>query len=133
MIAPLLVPQSSDEMVQGHRITSLLLYRATAEGKLLPLGPRVLLRAIWEEEAHTTSQALRSSMKLHIQDAIAFEVVAVGAGVPVDVAVGDVVLNVSISGERVNVKDDSAPYLIVHCDDLAGRISAVDLQALLAP
>lgn len=116
----------------GHGITGLLLQAAAADGKLKPAGPRMMLQAIWEEQARKFDSELMASVKLNIADAIAFRVVAISDEVPTGrFAVGDVVLNVSISGERVDSKDDGSPYLIVHHEDVAAVIPAADLDALL--
>jgi len=102
----------------GHGITGALLQTAAAEGLLVPSGPRLLLKAIWSEQAHKFSSDLMASVKLNIADAIAFEVRAINPEVPAGkFAVGDVVLNVSISGERVDSRDDGSPFLIVHHED----------------
>ena len=47
------------------------------------------------------------------------------------VHVGDIVLNVSISGERVDSRDDGSPYLIVHHEDVAASLPKEQLAALL--
>lgn len=119
-------------MNAGHGITGLLLQKAAAEGKLKPSGPRILLQAIWEEQSRKFDSDLMSSVKLNIADAVAFSVVAVSPEVPVGkFTVGDIVLNISISGERVDSKDDGSPYLIVHHEDVAAVLSAADLDALI--
>lgn len=119
-------------MNAGHGITGLLLQKAAAEGKLKPSGPRILLQAIWEEQSRKFDSDLMSSVKLNIADAVAFSVVAVNPEVPAGkFAVGDIVLNISISGERVDSKDDGSPYLIVHHEDVAAVLSAADLDALI--
>lgn len=117
----------------GHGITGLLLQRAAAEGALKPSGRRLLLKAIWEEQSRKFDSDLMSSVKLNIADAVAFEVVAVSHEVPAGkFNVGDIVLNVSISGERVDSKDDGSPYMIVHYEDVAAVLSADALSDLLS-
>lgn len=119
-------------MNAGHGITGLLLQSAAAEGKLKPSGPRILLKAIWEEQARKFDSELMASVKLNIADAVAFEVIAVSDEVPAGkFSVGDVVLNISISGERVDSKDDGSPFLIVHHEDVAAVLPAADLNALM--
>ena len=119
-------------MNAGHGITGALLQTAAAEGLLVPSGPRLLLKAIWSEQAHKFSSDLMASVKLNIADAIAFEVRAINPEVPAGkFAVGDVVLNVSISGERVDSRDDGSPFLIVHHEDVAAVVSASSIEALL--
>ena len=116
----------------GHGITGLLLQTAAAEGKLKPSGPRLLLQAIWEEQARKFDSDLMASVKLNIDDAVAFRIVSISDDVPAGkFAIGDIVLNISISGERVDSKDDGSPYLIVHHEDVAARVSEEDLGALL--
>lgn len=118
----------------GHGITGLLLQRAAAEGALLPSGPRVLLEAIWEEHARKFDSELARSVRLQIQDAIAFRVMSISPEVPADkFEVGDIVINVSISGERVDSKDDTSPYLIVHHEDIAAVIPVESLDKMLSP
>lgn len=119
-------------MNAGHGITGALLQNAAAEGALVPCGPRLLLRAIWAEQAHKFNSDLMASVKLNIADAIAFEVLSISPEVPAGkFHVGDVVLNVSISGERVDSRDDSSPYLIVHHEDVAASLPKEQLAALL--
>jgi co-chaperonin GroES (HSP10) len=116
----------------GHGITGTTLQNAAAEGILRPAGPRLLLEAIWEEQAGRVSSDLMASVKLNIADAIAFRVVSISPEVPADkFAVGDIVLNVSISGERVNSRNDESPYLIVHHEDVAAVVPADAMTALL--
>mgnify|MGYP003343682003 CR=1 FL=1 len=116
----------------GHGITGLLLQKAAAEGKLKPSGPRLLLQAIWEEQSRKFDSDLMASVKLNIADAVAFHVVAISDEVPAGkFSVGDLVLNISISGERVDSKDDGSPYLIVHHEDVAAVLPAADLDALI--
>lgn len=118
-------------MTIGHGITGSTLQNAAAEGILRPAGPRLLLEAIWEEQAGRVSSDLMASVKLHIADAIAFRVLSISPEVPAGkFAVGDIVLNVSISGERVNARNDESPYLIVHHEDVAAVVAA-DALALL--
>lgn len=116
----------------GHGITGLLLQAAAAEGKLKPSGPRILLQAIWEEQARKFSSDLMASVKLNIADAVAFRVIAISDEVPAGkFKPNDIVLNISISGERVDSKDDGSPYLIVHHEDVAAVVSEEDVEALL--
>jgi co-chaperonin GroES (HSP10) len=118
----------------GHGITGLLLQRAAAEGALQPSGPRVLLEAIWEEHARKFDSELARSVRLQIQDAIAFRIIAISPEViERGFRVGDIVINVSISGERVDSKDDTSPYLIVHHEDIAAVIPAESLHGMLLP
>ena len=116
----------------GHGITGMLLQNAAAEGKLRPSGPRIMLQAIWEEQARKFSSDLMASVKLNIADAVAFRVINIGDEVPAGkFKVGDIALNISISGERVDSKDDGSPYLIVHHEDVAAVVSADDVESLL--
>lgn len=116
----------------GHGITGATLQNAAAEGVLRPAGPRLLLEAIWEEQAGRVSSDLMASVKLNIADAIAFKVLSVSSEVPAGkFEVGDIVLNISISGERVDSRNDGSPYLIVHHEDVAAVVSAADLAALM--
>lgn len=116
----------------GHGITGTTLQNAAAEGILRPAGPRLLLEAIWEEQAGRVSSDLMASVKLNIADAVAFRVLSISPEVPAGkFQVGDIVLNVSISGERVNSRNDESPYLIVHHEDIAAVVPADSLAALL--
>jgi hypothetical protein len=116
----------------GHGITGTTLQNAAAEGILRPAGPRLLLEAIWEEQAGRVSSDLMASVKLNIADAVAFRVLSISPEVPVGkFQVGDIVLNVSISGERVNSRNDESPYLIVHHEDVAAVVPADAMTALL--
>lgn len=119
-------------MTIGHGITGATLQNAAAEGILRPAGPRLLLEAIWEEQAGRVSSDLMASVKLNIADAVAFKVLSISPEVPAGkFSVGDIVLNVSISGERVNSRNDESPYLIVHHEDVAAVVTADSLAALL--
>lgn len=116
----------------GHGITGTTLQNAAAEGILRPAGPRLLLEAIWEEQAGRVSSDLMASVKLNIADAVAFRVLSISPEVPAGkFQVGDIVLNVSISGERVNSRNDESPYLIVHHEDVAAVVPADAMTALL--
>lgn len=116
----------------GHGITGPLLQTAAAEGMLKPAGPRLLLEAIWSEQASNLSSDLMASVKLNIADAIAFKVLSISDEVPAGkFRVGDIVLNISISGERVDARDDGSPFLIVHHEDVAAVVSAADVDFLL--
>lgn len=119
-------------MNAGHGITGVLLQNAAATGVLVPCGPRLLLKAIWAEQAQKFSSDLMDSVKLNIADAVAFEVVSISPDVPPEkFYVGDVVLNVSISGERVDSRDDGSPFLIVHHEDIAAVLPFEQLSSLL--
>jgi co-chaperonin GroES (HSP10) len=116
----------------GHGITGTTLQNAAAEGILRPAGPRLLLEAIWEEQAGRVSSDLMASVKLNIADAVAFRVLSISPEVPAGkFQVGDIVLNVSISGERVNSRNDESPYLIVHHEDVAAVVPADSLASFL--
>lgn len=119
----------------GHGITGLALERACEAGLFRATGKRVLLRAIWAEQAHRSTAELTlgkdGRSMLNLMDAVAFEVCDVGPEVPAGAYTpGDVVLNCSISGEKIDPKNPGCPYVVVHADDIVGQIAARDVAAL---
>ncbi len=101
--------------MSGHGITAKTLEQMCADGKFKAVGQRVLLEAILEEEA--TGSDLAVGVDIDMRKAVAFYVRDVGPKCTNDVKVGDLVVNLSISGERVGSK--ASRWMVVHEDDLA--------------
>ncbi len=89
--------------------------------KIRPLGNRVLLRRLEQEEKLKGGIIMPDTAKKKQESA---EVVAVGSGkkdkngqlIPVPVQVGDVVLMDKYSGQEVTIEDEE--YVIVRSDDI---------------
>ena len=89
--------------------------------KIRPLGNRVLLRRLEEEQKLKGGIIMPDSAKKKQESA---EVIAVGDGkkdkngklIPVTVQVGDIVLMDKYSGQEVTLNDEE--FVIVRCDDL---------------
>jgi len=101
--------------MSGHGITARVLETMCAEGKFRAVGHRVLLEAILEEEASGSDLAV--GVDIDMRKAVAFHVRDVGPKVTNDVRIGDLVVNLSISGERVG--SQASRWMVVHEDDLA--------------
>lgn len=112
----------------GHGVTGLTLERACEEGAFRAPGKRVLLKAIWAEQAHRATAELTLDKdgrnRLNVMDAVAFEVRDIGPEVPAEWGLrkGDVAINVSISGEKVNAHNQSSPWVVVHYEDIVGIV-----------
>jgi hypothetical protein len=85
------------------------------DGKFKAVGQRVLLEAILEEEASGSDLAV--GVDIDMRKAVAFYVRDVGPKCTNAISVGDLVVNLSISGERVGSK--ASRWMVVHEDDLA--------------
>lgn len=107
-------------MKNGHGITGRKLQDLCAEGKLKAPGERVLLEAILEE--HAGDSAILEGIEIDMRKAIAFRVADVGPEVPWELKPGDVVINVSISGEKIDHTDKSCPWVVVHYRDLVAVV-----------
>lgn len=107
-------------MSKGHGITGRRLQDLCAEGRLRAPGERVLLEAILEEEA--TDSDLMKDVEIDMRKAVAFRVADVGPEVPWVLKPGDVVINVSISGEKIDSTDKSCRWVVVHYRDLVAVI-----------
>ena len=105
----------------GHGITGKRLQDLCAEGRLRAPGERVLLEAILEEEA--TDSDLTAGIEIDMRKAIAFRVADVGPEVPWDLKAGDLVINVSISGEKIDHTDKSCRWVVVHYKDIVAVVS----------
>lgn len=101
-------------MKTGHGITAKRLEALCEQGLFRPRGPRVLLEAILEQEAVETSLELP---EFDHRTAVAWRVAAVGNKVE-DLEVDSLVVNVSISGERIGSK--ASRWMVVHEADIAG-------------
>lgn len=96
------------------------------ETKFQPLGNRVLLRRVEQEEKLKGGVILPDTVKKKQEQA---EVVAIGPGkkdksgnlIPMPVKVGDLVLIEKYSGQEVNLNDQE--FVIVKADDLIAIIS----------
>lgn len=102
---------------KGHGITGKLLQQWCAEGTFKVYGDRVLCEALLEEEA--TGSDLMDGVEVDPRKAVAFRVAAVGPQTS-GIAVGDVVLSVSISGERIDHGDKSCRWWVFRSDHLLG-------------
>lgn len=118
-------------MKRGHGITGKALQQLCAEGRMRAPGERVLLEAILEEEA-TDSDLVATAddgsghvVEMDMRKAVAFRVADVGPEVPWALKVNDVVVNVSISGERIDAGDKSCRWVVVHYRDLVAVVSDV--------
>lgn len=107
-------------MSKGHGITGRRLQDLCAEGRLKAPGERVLLEAILEEEA--TDSDLMAGVEIDMRKAVAFRVADVGPEVPWKLAPGDIVINVSISGEKIDHTDKSCRWVVVHYRDLVAVV-----------
>lgn len=95
--------------------------------RLTPLGNRVLVKRLEAEEKLPGGIILPDSAKKKQERA---EVVAVGAGkkdksgnlIPVEVAIGDVILMEKYSGQEITLDDEE--YIIVKADDIIAIIQA---------
>lgn len=94
--------------------------RCAADGTLIPMGPRVLVRAIHEEHASELSRGIA----LDVRDAVAFEVMAIGAAVPRDygLEVGQIVIHTSAASDTVDHTDAKCPFQMIHFEDIIGRV-----------
>lgn len=106
----------SDEK-KPHGITGKLLQQWCEAGTFKVYGARVLCEALLEVEA--TGSDLLSGVEIDPRTAVAFRVGAVGPLVT-GIAVGDVVLSVSVSGERIDHGDKGCRWWVFHSDDLIG-------------
>ncbi len=135
-------------MKRGHGITGAHLQKLCAEGKFKPLGDCVLVEALMEEDAHDNAALARiagvanaakagdgvdltAGVTIDARKAVAFRVAAIGPIVPTSwgVEVDDVVMNISISGERVDASDKACPWWSVRADHLVGLMKAKDAYA----
>lgn len=99
--------------------------KKTAQANLQPLGNRILVRRLEEQEKLKGGIILPDSAKKKQEQA---EVIAVGNGkkdksgalIPMPVKVGDIVLMEKYSGQEVNLNDED--YIIVRADDLIAII-----------
>jgi len=118
----------------GHGITAFSLEQACANGIFRAPGERCLLEAVWQEQAHKSTAELTLGAdgrnRLNVMDAICFRVLDIGPEVPESWGMkrGDIVINVSISGEKVSTNQQS-PFVVVHYRDIVGIIDAEALQA----
>ncbi len=101
--------------MSGHGITAKVLEQMCQDGKFKAVGQRVLLEAILEEEA--TGSDIAKGVDIDMRKAVAFYVRDIGPKCSGNVSVGDLVVNLSISGERVGSK--ASRWMVVHEDDLA--------------
>lgn len=96
------------------------------EAKFQPLGNRVLLRRLEQEEKLKGGIILPDSAKKKQEQA---EVIAIGPGkkdksgnmIPMPVKIGDIVLIEKYSGQEVTLNDEE--YVIVKADDLIAIVS----------
>lgn len=109
-------------MSKGHGITGRRLQEMCAAGLVKAPGERVLLEAILEEEA--TNSDLMKDVEIDMRKAIAFRVADVGPEVPWALRPGDIVINVSISGEKIDAADKACRWVVVHYRDLVAVIRA---------
>jgi len=110
---------------RGHGITGKRLQALAAAGKLRAPGERVLLKALLEEEA--SGSDLAHGVEIDARKAVAFVIADVGPEVPWTLRPGDIVVNVSISGERIDAADKSCPWWVVHYRDLVAVVGVDDL------
>lgn len=117
---------AAEKIAPRIRLTGADLQRACAEGRFEPIGPRVLLEAIHEEDAidsplmaHNEVRGMRDA-----RDAIAFRVLALGSGVPADCgfAVDEIVTHNSATGDVVDHTEKSCAYWCCHWQDVFGRV-----------
>lgn len=93
---------------------------------LKPLGDRVLVKPTEQKEVKKGGIIIPDTAKEKPQEG---EVIAVGKGkvtddgkvIPMDVQVGDKILFGKYSGTEVKI--DEVDYLIMHQDDILGKIS----------
>lgn len=114
-------------MKKGHGITGRRLQDLCAEGRLRAPGERVLLEAILEEEAGGST--LLDGVEIDMRKAIAFRVADVGPEVPWALKVDDVVINVSISGEKIDHTDKSCRWVVVHYRDLVAVVPGLAAES----
>lgn len=105
------------EKKSGHGITGSLLQQWCADGTFKVFGQRVLCEALMEVEA--TASDLLEGVEIDPRKAVAFRVGSVGPEVKT-VKPGDIVLSVSISGERIDAGDKTCRWWVFHSDDLLG-------------
>lgn len=110
-------------MQTGHGITAKKLEELCAAGQFQPLGHRVLLEAVLEQEATATTLDLP---EFDHRTAVAWVVRGLGPKVTNDLTVGDLVVNLSISGERIGGK--ASRWMVVHEDDLAVGCRGLSLE-----
>lgn len=121
-------------MRPGHGITGARLQRLCREGKFRPLGDCVLVEAIMAEDAMPVADdgvRLGEGVTVDARKAVAFRIAAIGKRCPKEdgVNVNDVVMNISISGERVDPEDKACPWWTVRYDHLVGHVEAADAYA----
>jgi len=93
--------------------------------KMTPLGDRVLVKPLEQKEVKKGGIIIPETAKEKPQEG---EVVAVGKGkmtedgklIPMDVKAGDKILFGKYSGTEVKI--DDTEYLIMHQDDILGKI-----------
>jgi chaperonin GroES len=85
--------------------------------KLKPLGDRLIVKAVEEEETTASGLVLPDTAKEKPQNA---EVVAVGAHEDVEVSVGDVVVLRKYAGTEVEL--DGEEHRIVDAEDVLGVV-----------
>lgn len=83
----------------------------------------MLLEAVLEQEAVATELELG---ELDHRTAVAWVVRAIGPSIHSDLMAGDLVVNLSISGERIGGK--ASRWMVVHEDDLAVRVRGLSLE-----
>lgn len=106
--------------MKGHGITGKRLQEMCGAGLLKAPGERVLLEAVLEEEASNSD--LLDGVEVDMRKAIAFRVADVGPEVPWALKAGDIVINVSISGEKIDHTDKSCRWIVVHYRDLVAVV-----------
>ena len=85
--------------------------------KLKPLGDRLIVKAVEEEETTASGIVLPDTAKEKPQTA---KVVAVGDGEEVKVGEGDVIVFAKYSGTEISL--DGEDYMILDADDILGVV-----------
>ena len=109
-------------MKTGHGITAKHLENLCEDGAFKPLGRRVLLEAVLEQEAIETTLDLP---EFDHRTAVAWVVRGVGDACQFGLSLGALVVNVSISGERIGSK--ASRWMVVHEEDLAVAVPGMTL------
>lgn len=123
--------------IVGHGLSLDHLDALAASGRLKPLGDYCLLEAVWAELADKRAAGIMlnpdGSPRLLLGDAIAFRVRALGpdAAPRPGLTVGALVVNASISGEKLTGNRKGGRFILVRALDICCGADDVDVQAVL--
>jgi hypothetical protein len=109
-------------MKTGHGITAKHLEKLCEDGAFKPLGRRVLLEAVLEQEAIETTLDLP---EFDHRTAIAWVIRGLGDDCQFGLVLGALVVNTSISGERIGSK--ASRWMTVHEEDLTVTVRGMTL------